>query len=351
MRVAIATLDNADFSHATGVICQGLQSMDCTISLHSAKKNVDEVFISNGAFPPRPCFNSYVDNLGDIFSSDLVMLDVTYTRSADLGQLLPFAKKLVVIDSGDNAAQRECPSELLFFCSHLNRHTKKYKNEKRYPLPFGISQELVNFTDDLVSKKNKRIKKLASNFTPTDRQSVRAMLALALVPKLEAVFKIDKNRYDQKGYIENLNESLAVLSYCGEFIQDIYASDFYRSRFAGMKFTESPIFELFSHEAAIARWDSWRFYESLASASLPIQLDFSKYGFELPKIPTPFEHYIPIDLEELGDLPKFLSEKYEDNAIFFEQKGVQARDWAIEQFGPAGMAKYIQNVVTAELDL
>jgi hypothetical protein len=348
MKIALITLDPEErfaFSHPSGVIGQGLLQLGHEVFVHKNKSALERIFASNGVFPPQLTGLGYFEDFSEISGFDLLLFDATFNRQFDLDALLPFKEKIVVIDNGDTAQLRNCPDELIFFCSHLNKKTIKKLSERRLPLPFGISQELIEFTDLLLGTGPVQKSGIASNFGPSLAQSVRAAMTLQLLPKLKRIFPINEGRSGHEAYLRLLAASKACLSYGGEFIQNIYANPFLRASIDAGKFSEDLKFEYFEGDAAIGRWDSWRFYESLACGTLPIQLQFDKYGFQLPVEPTKWEHYLPVDLEELGPFTDFLGYINQTNPGFFSESGVSARSWAIDNFGPLGMANYLLDPV------
>jgi hypothetical protein len=59
-------------------------------------------------------------------------------------------------------------------------------------------------------------------------------------------------------------------------------------------------------------------------------LDFDKYGFDLPVKPVAWEHYVPIDLDDIaGSVARMLDREKEWPAI-----AEQGRAWAIAHYAP-----------------
>lgn len=47
--------------------------------------------------------------------------------------------------------------------------------------------------------------------------------------------------------------------------------------------------------------DSFRFWESMACGTVPMQVDFEHYGLKMPVQPRPFEHYLPVRFDALSE--------------------------------------------------
>jgi hypothetical protein len=85
----------------------------------------------------------------------------------------------------------------------------------------------------------------------------------------------------------------------------------------------------------IIRWDSWRWWESLAAGCLTFHLDFERYGFHLPVMPRAWEHYVPIDLADpKGTVDRLMAERPRWAAI-----AASGRTWARTHYGPEAVAR------------
>ena len=81
--------------------------------------------------------------------------------------------------------------------------------------------------------------------------------------------------------------------------------------------------------------DSFRFWESLACGTVPLQVDFEHYGLQLPVQPKPFEHYIPARFDDLGTSVRNLKQRFCD----LEQIARQGRTWALENYSPSAATR------------
>jgi hypothetical protein len=85
----------------------------------------------------------------------------------------------------------------------------------------------------------------------------------------------------------------------------------------------------------VVRWDSWRFWESLAAGCLTFHLDFEKYGFLLPEMPMPWKHYIPIDMADpVGSVERFM-----DSRSRWSEIAHGGREWALKHYSPTACAR------------
>ena len=341
MNISLITFDNAPLSYAAGVIAEGLIDLGHSVKIHSG---LTEIFFGSATiFRPKDDNFEKFDSIEDAFKSDFLIFDVSYTSNLNTDVISPFSSKSVVLDMSDSAPLRNFSKGLSVFTSHLNCRMVKYKDNNFFPLPFGISKDLIDKTKNLKNLKNKS---LIHNFTPSSNQSVRAALSLSLIPNLSKIFHINYERKSGLDYLENMNTASAVLAYCGDFVQDLQKNSYLKER--GVANTDIPhsyYFESFIGDSNIARWDSWRFYEACICSTVPIQLEFERYGFQLSNNPIPWEHYIPIDLEKLEQLPEEIIKRIELDKEFLSNCGINAKKWALDNFGPIGMANYIFNTI------
>ena len=85
----------------------------------------------------------------------------------------------------------------------------------------------------------------------------------------------------------------------------------------------------------VMQFDSWRFWESLASGCLTLQLDYHRYGCLLPEMPVSRTHYAGIDLAERDPSAWILDSSDEELASV----ACTGRDWAVEHYAPAPTAR------------
>ena len=91
-------------------------------------------------------------------------------------------------------------------------------------------------------------------------------------------------------YIKALTSSAICLAYGGDFYSPLSGNTWFEKN-------QPELYKLhsFAHveSSALLRWDSWRFWESLAAGCVTVHLDFDSCGFNLPEMPKAWEHYVP----------------------------------------------------------
>ena len=212
------------------------------------------------------------------------------------------------------------------------------------PWAFGISDriKIATETDKPFSQKKAEI---ISVFRSSVNQGVRLAMEFCFLPHLHSKIQVhrellinsensaDFNSFHQlyfsqikthhnPQYFETLKNSQFCCSYGGSFY---YADLVERSKQNNLSTQQKP---------CILRWDSWRFWESLAAGCVSIHLDFDQYGFCLPIKPVNWEHYVGIDLAN----PKETAEKILDQPELMEKISVQGRQWALENYASIPVA-------------
>lgn len=81
--------------------------------------------------------------------------------------------------------------------------------------------------------------------------------------------------------------------------------------------------------------DSFRFWESLACGTVPMQVDFEHYGLTLPVQPLPFEHYFPVRFDQIDRTVDFLHA----NRNGLGDIAREGQRWALENYSPRSMAE------------
>ncbi|MCX8062045.1 MAG: glycosyltransferase [Anaerolineales bacterium] len=219
------------------------------------------------------------------------------------------------------------------FSAHCNRFARHGGDIR--PLGFGVIHSLVE--DSTRYNLNEKKIKIINNFNPTFHQSIRSSLELTLLEKLSMYFEIDREHVYGRRYFEKLARTVAVLAYCGEYYEDVR-----RHEYTNELIKDRPEFnfEHFECKVAIFRWDSFRFWEAALFACAPIQLNFHKYGMELPVLPIPWTHYIPIDLAEVSDLPDKIMQILRSDPLALHKIGKNAREWVLANYTPSAVAKH-----------
>jgi hypothetical protein len=217
------------------------------------------------------------------------------------------------------------------------------KNYRSFPLGFGVSEKLRDYSLSF-KYPAEREQVVIKNFRPSRNQFVRLSLELSLVPIIEQLLPIDRRftssweRWDTS-HLDRLGSSLMCLAYGGNY-QDDYSVFWERE----VKPTD-PRYEFLTQRRifqtpVVTRWDSWRFWESISMGCLTIQLDFDKYGFELPVMPENWVHYVGVSLDTLKeDVERLMDER--DRIPEVTKAG---QEWALKHYTPRPVAeRFLRN--------
>jgi hypothetical protein len=279
--------------------------------------------------------------------SDVVIIDERRSLSAlpDLGDgSFEYYKEIArhfrtaIIYGNDDVNYLAFPESLKAFLPHqVNGFTK---NPHAHAVPWGFTLEGF----ELAAKQGGRPRKPKSvlmNFNPTNAQTVRESVYAAAEELLKSKFELDIRHQHGEEYASQLQESQFALAVGGSFHwprsdyiylrQRMSKREHFLDRFAGR-----------SRTVGIVRWDSFRFWESMAFGCIPFQLDFDLYGFSLPVNPTKWLHYIPIDLANISSSFEFALNQF-DTAEKIDILSSSAKEWASTNGHPNVLFQYISS--------
>ena len=214
---------------------------------------------------------------------------------------------------------------------------------RHFPVAFGISDKIRDYAQGFCYPE-KREDVAIRNFRPSANQFVRLSLDLGLVPLLERTIPVDRRLSSgserwHATHLDRLGKSLMCLAYGGNFMDD------YSSRMERDLEPTDPRYEFLTQNKifqapAIIRWDSWRFWESMAMGCLTIQLDFEKYGMELPVMPENWKHYVGIAFDSLeADVERLMDER--DRIPEIARAG---QEWALKYYTSRPVAeRFLRN--------
>lgn len=235
------------------------------------------------------------------------------------------------------------------------------------PWALGFSNRVIRMTKNAVSPDLKK-QIVLSNFGashPYEHQ-LRKKMRIEFLPRLINKYDLDKtiddiskepkDDYDRlmwvqtckrhiPQYYNRLNNSLMTLAFCGELANSLPfdATGLYIGGGNKLKIKRlfySLISRCFSNNIPrIIQWDSWRFWEALSASCVPIHIDLDKYGVDLPVMPLKYEHYIPVDLDNINQSIEFISEG--KNEII--EMATLGKKWAFENYSPKATAKRFLN--------
>ena len=140
-------------------------------------------------------------------------------------------------------------------------------------------------------------------------------------------------------YFERMKSCLVSSAFCGD---EIPAAPWNPSKYCvgggKARFLRScfdSIQSIDPRPLRVVSGDSFRFWESLACGTIPIQVDFEHYGLKLPKQPRPFLHYLPVRLD---DIPES-SVRIKEILGRIPELASGAKNWALEHYSPKATAQ------------
>ncbi len=271
----------------------------------------------------------------------LYVFDITdqTTSSTLMSAITQFASPCkIILSRADQCAGIITPETVPAFMCHENRF--RTICGRRLPWAFGLSDAIMTATAAGLPFEQ-RTPTLIRNFRPSLNQHVRNMLDLSLVGHLEKHFTID--RKISPDHHDRLMRSTGCLAYGGAFDENLSLNDHLVTNDTLRTFYA---YITFHQPVTIVRWDSWRWWESLAAGCLTFHLDFEKYGFVLPVMPVAWKHYIPIDLAD----PKATVERLMDERPRWPEIAAQGRFWARTHYSPEATARrFIYHVTSDDL--
>ncbi len=239
-----------------------------------------------------------------------------------------------ILSMADTVGGMLTPPQVPSFLAHENENWRV--NGNRIPIAFGLTQaRLAAIAEQKKPPFEVREDRVLANFSPSMSQGVRNVLSLGLLPQLtERGLSIDGEASDPAGHFGRLSRYKVCCAYGGDFVANYIKMNpavwpdmvnFCREHVA------------IAQQSVVMRWDSWRFWESLASGCLTMHLDFEKLGFKLPVMPRPWEDYIPVDLADLkGTVERFFAIRGE-----WEQIAENGRSWATTHYTPKASAQRV----------
>ncbi len=320
-------------THNAGCLVEGLTALGIPSKLSAAEFTSRPVSMPLAGVDTKAMVSApYSDFSGYV-------VDISHTNAA-----APFEgidlKRLLYLNQSDIATFCETPTAAPMFVTHESRLLNK--GGARLPLAFGLANSLLAATDArpaFAARKRRALR----NFRSTLNQSVRSLLDLAFVPHLEKHMPVERRVLAPGAYIAEMLDSTLCLAYGGGFYNPITDNPWFAKNAPDLIATHT--FPHMEGQAFVLRWDSWRFWEGLAAGCVTVHLDFDKYGFALPVMPKAWEHYVPLDLDNL----KGSVEAIMDRAKEWEGIAESGRAWAVEHYAPAPTARYVLSTLFARI--
>ncbi len=263
--------------------------------------------------------------------------------------------KLIFIDASDGLLTPGYLKQIRQVDHVLKSHfCNKYKYPSNFsPWQFGLTRRIIEAVNPLLTSEKKKV--TLSNFrVPHQGRSLAESRCMGYFykyyPQDFTIDNMDDNNFSGKdllywkqtgrrhnpNFYKRLGESMIVNATGGYF----------QTKYSGAKGPVSRFIDLFDKKYQflsydrIYQFDSWRFWESLASGSCTVHFEFEKYGMNIPVLPVNKTHYLGINLNDCSKVDKILSDETRISEI--SQKG---RSWALDNYSPVAVAKRLLDLI------
>ena len=247
--------------------------------------------------------------------------------------------------------------------AHYNSRCQYPSNLR--PWAFGLSNRILQETDKPPALEDRELRLLVNYRL---RHPVRRIVEREFLPIIQNMLPIDDSvdgfddppmdshhhlQWVQTGrrhyprYYERLKNSAACACFGGVFVppwpRDTFAPPTFWDRNLNRlwRVWHRTLNKLVSHPERILQWDSYRFWESLASGCVAFHVDFDKYGCLPPVVPENWRHYVGIDL----DNPQEAVDRIADEPDILQRISVEGRRWALENYGPVPIAERFLQII------
>lgn len=241
-------------------------------------------------------------------------------------------------------------------------NTRAYAPKNVRPWAIGLTNRTLRMAAT-VSEPPERKRAIYVNygashaFEHTTRLQAKTLLHPALAPELETyqpefadLSSPPEDAYDQlmweqtskrhsRAYFERMKSCLVSSAFCGD---EIPAAPLNPSGYCvggGKARLRRRFFDavqaLDPRPLRVISGDSFRFWESLACGTVPMQVDFEHYGLRLPVQPKPLEHYLPVKFDDLGQSVTQIKQRISD----LPRLAGTAKEWAMHNYRPAAGAQ------------
>jgi hypothetical protein len=340
----VLTVPNTEIGFITSQFIQGARLAGANVysnveSLHSDGRFCKAELINYGVI-----YKQYPD------LSDTIIIDERrfLSSQSDIGEMITtrysqFADNhsCALIYANDDVNYISFPQNLKCFLPHKLRHFDK--NPHSHPVPWGVTCEGFNCARNS-SRRTRLRNSILFNFNPTALQGVREAIISAVEPKMMGMFQIDRRNSYGQGLVEQLTTLEYAFAFGGNFHWPKSDYPWNRDRMS----PEQKSLDEFPNRTStvgIVRWDSFRFWETMAFGCLPIQLDFDLYGFQLPVNPRKWLDYIPVDLSNIENTLSTMLTISEDQEGMIH-RSIEASEWALRNVHPSVVYDYIVNRIS-----
>lgn len=275
--------------------------------------------------------------------------------------------KIIYLDPTDGYKTRSWDKEFrmfdFVFRAKFNRNT--YNPSNLRPWVLGFTNRIINATKGFSNVEDRDYVVLQNfNFSHPYEHGIRKFAKEKILPKIDEKIPVVTNitpndvklegydllMWEQTGqkhsplYYETLKKSFAIATFCGELVPfyphnpSVYMIG---GKKAQLKKTIYHALSLITNkDSRIIQWDSWRFWESLCAACIPININLEKYGVKLPVMPENWKHYVGLDLDNLHrDIERLGTDTQIKNI------GLEGYKWAMKNYTPLISTKRLLEVV------
>jgi hypothetical protein len=153
------------------------------------------------------------------------------------------------------------------------------------------------------------------------------------------------NKRHSPEYYERLKTSQACSAFCGELLPPMPFAprifEVYGNKAELQKKFWRALGAIDPRADRIISWDSFRFWETLASGSVAFHVDLEKHGVVLPVMPENWKHYIGVDFRNLeSDLKRIKS-----SPALLEDIAAAGREWAMANYSPKAAAQRLLDML------
>ena len=272
--------------------------------------------------------------------------------------------KVVFIDDSDGYATPSWRTDFRA-CDLICRtkyNTRAYAPPNAVPWAIGLTNRTLRMAAS-VPEPERRLSAIYVNYGAshpyehTTRLKAKMLLHPALAPELETyqpefadLSSPPEDSYDRlmweqtskrhsRVYFERMKSCLVSSAFCGEEIPaapwnpQSYCVGGGKARLRRRFF--DWVQSIDPRPLRVISGDSFRFWESLACGTLPMQVDFQHYGLHMPVQPQPFEHYLPVNFDDLFSSVSRIKQAMPRLPEIAER----GRDWALREYSPTAAAR------------
>lgn len=354
-------------SHISVSIAEGLDELGITIFANqdcwpSYFKNGEYLFKHDENIHPNDCA---------ICVADISNIELTMSKGK-VHPLFLCADQLrqdliiVLLDMGDTENLVNIDNNNLMLRGVLKTHLNKILEYPNFYFPwaFGLNKRIIQSTERALPF-GERKQEIISIFRSSLNQSVRIAMNFAFLSNLQQKIKINDDLiqseintpYASNSQLDNFYAQLLKNHHMPNWFKILRESKFccaYGGNFECANLTRrfdpeniirtNIVSGGIKPKSSIMRWDSWRFWESLAAGCVTIHLDFEQCGFLLPVQPVNWQHYVGIDLTN----PKATAERILDEPELMEEIAENGRQWALDHYSPVPVACRLLDIALGE---